>query len=114
MSLLSKLANPGQDIWYSPGFRSVLEDHMTYLRNHPDSTVQPIEPNAVIKYRFDLFSLFALYGIEYKYHWLVMRVNHFNNPQDDISELQSFMVPNPTVVMQILAHHTSRSRTRGK
>lgn len=114
MSILSKFTAPGQDIWYDPNFKAVLEDHMTYLREHPNTTVQVLEPNSVIKYRFDLYSLFRAYGIEQQYHWVIMRMNRFNTLTDDISQLDSFIVPDFNVVVQILSHYNSRSRTRGK
>lgn len=114
MSILTKFAAPGQDIWYDPDFKAVLEDHMTYLRNHPNTTIQVLEPNSVIKYRFDLYSLFRHYGIEQHFHWLVMRMNGFNSPIDDISHLESFLVPDTNILVQILSHYMSRNKVRGK
>ncbi len=113
MSINAKYINAGQDVWYDPSFKAVLEDHMTYLRTHKDTRVQLLEPNSVIKYRFDLYSLFLVYGIEPKYHWTIMRVNKLNSPIDDISDLEYILVPSATEINRILSHYNSRNRKRG-
>lgn len=114
MSILSKFANPGQDIWYDPIFKAVLEDHLSYLKDHPNTQVQILEPNSVIKYRFDLYSLFRFYGIDQQYHWLVMRLNNFETPIDDFSGLEFIYIPDFSVVSQILMQFMSRNKRRGK
>lgn len=114
MSIINKFSNPGDAQWYTDAFRNVLEDHLTYLRNSPETTVQIVEPIYLIKYRFDLFSLFRFYGLRDYMHWVTMRVNDLNSPTDDISQLLTYLVPSETILSQILQHYNSRNRTRGK
>lgn len=113
MNINSKIINTGQDIWFDPTFKSVLEDHMSYLRNHPNTQVKLLEPNLVIKYRFDLYSLLNECNIEPKYHWLLMRMNKINSPIDDFRLLEFIIIPDLTIVTRILSHFNSRNRKRG-
>jgi len=113
MSLGNKMINIGDSTWYSPDFRTVLEDHMTYLRNHPDTQVQVVDASALIKYRFDMFSLFFFYRAEAYTHWVIMRMNEYNSPTEDFSNMGSYIYPSTKILGQILQHYRSQMRPRG-
>ena len=114
MPITNKFSPAGDPVWYTDEFRNVLEDHLTYLRHHKSTQLQSVEANLVIKYRFDMFSLFRYYRINDYLHWITMRMNGYKSPTDDFSEMTSFIVPNETTANQILQHYNSRNRKRGK
>lgn len=111
-ALNAKMTPPGLDVWYDDQFRQVLEDHMTFLRNHPDNTYKSVEPMETIRYRFDLFGLFRAKGIEEYVHWVVMRMNGLSTSTDVTEKLVGFIVPSNTVVGQILQHYQTRNTRR--
>lgn len=112
-TIAPKFNKPPNHIWFTDEFRNVLEDHLIFLRNKK-STVINLEPMVKIKYRFDFFSLLKNHNIENYSHWIVMRMNGLNSPTDDFSELESLVIPDTTVLNQVLQHYVSRKRARGK
>lgn len=114
MPITNKFSPAGDPVWYTDAFRNVLEDHLTYLRNNKTTQLQQVEPNLVIKFQFDMFSLFRFYRLQDYLHWITMRMNGYLSPIDNFSEMTSFIVPDETTINQILQHYNSRNRKRGK
>lgn len=77
---------PGPSIYYDDGFRNTLEDHMTYLRTHPDNQTLEVTPIQAHRYEFDLIGLLNELVVPMHMHWVVARVNNFDSftkvPQD--------------------------------
>lgn len=98
--------------YYDPSFRQVLEDHLSYLRNHPTTVMVNVEPARAYKFEFDLFSLLGVYTIPVHFHWLTMRMNKMVMPSEATKELRSLLVPDFAVVERIRqAHVTTRNIT---
>jgi hypothetical protein len=91
----------GPDSYYTDQFRSVMEDHMTYLRNHPNTAIQAVLPNEADQWKGDFFGLLSAKNIPAKLHWIVMRMNNYTSPLKPDENLIAFMIPDPTVVEQI-------------
>lgn len=95
--------------YYDPAFRQVLEDHLTYLREHPSTTILTIEPARAYKYEADLFSLLSAYSVPVHYHSLIMRMNKMVVPTEATKDLRSLLVPEFSIVERIRqAHVTTR------
>lgn len=105
MAITALLADAGTAIDYDQGFRAVLEDHMTYLRKHPKTTMIMIQPGDAYKYEFDLFGLLTLYGVKRSMQWVTMRMNDYTTPMQATVELESLIVPSETVINQIRQTH---------
>lgn len=110
MALIDLLIDAGSDIYYDPVFRNVLEDHMTYLREHPQTTIMPISPNDAYVYRQDLFGVLLKNNVQPQYHWLVMRMNKYTAPHQFSEDVISLMVPNANVIAQIRSSHMATPR----
>jgi hypothetical protein len=110
MILDTKAIPTGPDIFYDSSFRSVLEDHLMYLKKHPETTLLSVDSHIAYKFEFDLFSLFNYYNIQPHYHWLVMRMNNFTSPTDGRIDLETLLIPNITVVEHMRQSHASTRR----
>jgi hypothetical protein len=105
MAIESLLAETGPSIDYDQGFRAVLEDHMTYLRNHPSTTAINVQPGEAYKYEADLFGLLTFLRIPRNLHYPTMRVNGYSSPLQAKSDIQILMIPSETVIGQIRQTH---------
>jgi len=103
--------DPGPSIHYSLEFRSVLEDHMTYLRSHQDTTLLTLEPNEAAKWRSDLFGILTTKQVPAKYHWVIMRANSMLSPTDFNEETTTLIIPSYSEVDKIQRIHQTRSKT---
>jgi hypothetical protein len=109
MKIDSLMVSPGASIYYDADFRNVLEDHMTYLRQHSSTAQIDVEATKAIKYQFDLFGLLREYRVPEQLHWLTMRMNNMTSPTDATADISSLLVPDHTEVGRIAqAHQTTR------
>lgn len=109
--LIDRLATQdGNQIYYDPTFRTILEDHLTFIRNSNEITTINIEPAMAYKYEGDLFGLLFNYGITFEQHWIIMRLNGFTNPNQNKSTLLSLITPSRAIVERIRAVYMTRNR----
>lgn len=115
MSLMKKA---GDAVYYDPAYRRVLESHLPILRDPGFSTVEIIEADEVHQYEGDLFGLLHRRGIPAHEHWIVMRVNGFENPNQFGREMhhayrtqRPFQLrrPDGQVLEQILKRHLTKN-----
>lgn len=108
---ISRLSvNEGASVYYSDEFRTHLEDHITYLKNSNEISILNIEPAMAYKYEGDLFGLLYHYNIVFEYHWIVMRVNNFTNPNQNKATLTSLYVPNRSIIERIKNVYMTKNR----
>jgi hypothetical protein len=100
----------GASIFYDNAFRSVLEDHMTFLRNHPQTRTLPVDAGKAHKFEFDIFGLLADYGVATHLHWLVMRMNNLTDMTRFNMSYESLLIPDELVVSQIQQSHMTTRR----
>lgn len=108
---IDNLATPsGPDIYYDTAFMSVLEDHMTYLRNNASTNILSIDPMNAYKYEFDLFGLLLLHNVPKHLHWVTMRVNNYSSPNDFDRTRLTLLVPDGNIVKYIRQSHLTTRR----
>lgn len=105
MNIDSLLADHGSNIYYDPSFRNVLEDHMTFLRTHPQTTKLVVESIYAYKYVGDLSGLLKHYNIEIYLHWTIMRMNNFTSFGDTKDDIFELLIPNSDVIERIRQSH---------
>lgn len=105
MTIEKLLAEAGPVIDYDDGFRAVLEDHMTYLRNSSSTTPIMVKPGEAYKYEADLFGLLSHLNIPQNLHWVTMRVNDMTSPTHAKADIQTLLIPSETVIGQIRQTH---------
>jgi hypothetical protein len=100
MALTDLMVDAGEDKFYDPAFRNVLEDHMTYLREQY-STLVIINPDEAYQWRGDFFGLLDGRGYARKYHWIILRLNQYSSPVQFTEDTLAILVPNFTTIDQI-------------
>lgn len=83
-------------------FRKVLEDHMTYLRNDPDTKRQDIPPGYAYRFEGNFYGLLTAYNVEFQLHWVVLRMNDMTHESQATRDLRFFIHPDPQKVAAIL------------
>lgn len=110
MTVENFVINMGPDVYYSDKFRDVLEDHMTYLRTHPETGMTVITPGEANQWQGDFFGLLQDKGRPAHLHWLIMRMNGYTSPLQFTSDMIAFIEPNPAVVDRIRQASASAAR----
>lgn len=91
----------GPDVYYSDRFRVVLEDHMTYLRNHPQTYYKEVNSKQAYKFEGDFFGLLSELNLPVEFYWLIMRMNKLTSPVYTESTITSIIVPSNDVIERI-------------
>lgn len=100
----------GPAIYYDDKFRAVLEDHLTYLRNHPKTTTVTVSPVDAFKYEGDYYGLLTTLNIPYHFHWLIMRLNGHRSPFSGNEKETQVIVPAESVIEQIRQSHNAKRK----
>ena len=108
-TLTDFLIDSGDLIYYDTGFRQVLEDHLYYLRSHPQTTIEQLDQFQAYKYSSNLNGLLQFMRVPYKYHWLICRLNGYNNPSEFTMDHLTLVFPNFDVVERIRASYMTKN-----
>ena len=100
MQLTSKARGAGLTIYYNPKFRKVLEDHLTLLRNHPDTSKITISYADMDKYKWNL-SAYLVTLCEPHMVWLTMRLNGYKRDEDYDGTNDTLLIPSTNAVEDI-------------
>lgn len=92
----------GPDVFYTPEAIIVIEDHLTYLRTHSETTRITLEPHTCYKYHGDLSGLLSFAKIQPYLHYVVMRMNFMSSPTDYDSTTNELLTPADNVVNKII------------
>lgn len=108
---INKLAiSTDKKLFYDQTFRRHLEAYMEWFRQHPETTVIPVDPHDAYKYEGDLYGLLSVNGIPIEYHWLVMRVNDIFRAGDVSESLTILKIPEFGVVNRILQLYKTQNK----
>jgi hypothetical protein len=102
----------GDNIYYDIGFRSVLEDHIAFLKQNPQTRIIAITANNAYKYVGDYFGLLNETNITPSLHWLVMRMNDFTSPTENKDDIRSILVPDIALVERIKGVYLTQNQIR--
>lgn len=105
MDIHNLMSKSGPEVFYNGDFQRVLETHMRYLREHPDTNILSLDPHDTYKYEGDLNGLLRKQGIPSHHHWLVMRLNGFTSVTQIDGETTSLLYPSPDVVNEIRSRY---------
>lgn len=97
----------GPAIFYTTAFRKVLEDHIPYLKEHPQTTTITVPKADLEQFKHNL-SGFLSRNIAPQLVWIVMRINgYLHNSQFDGSE-DILTVPSAAAIEEIRRLYTTR------
>lgn len=90
----------GPDVYYNSSFRDVLEQHLTFLREHEGARTIEVSTREMEKFKQDLYNFLSLKGVDGYLHWITMRVNGWLSPIE-FEGKDSILVPSKHAVNRI-------------
>lgn len=96
--------------YYDPEFHAVIEAHVSYLYNHPETVISTISPMDLYVYEFDFYGLLTSMGVPPEQHFATLRMNKLNSPQDDFSKMEFIRIPDKGVLSKILQRWKTKKR----
>jgi len=89
-----------ETFYFEKDFLNVLESHLTHLRSG-NIQVKTIENHLLDKYQGDFYGLLDELNIPKQHHYVVMRVNGFDNSDNYRSTMTAIIIPDLTEVESI-------------
>lgn len=87
-SVTTQARKAGDTVYYDPRFRTVIETHLPLLRTHPNTQRQAITPDVIHQFEGDFYGLLIQNGIPMHLHWIYLRVNYMNSPNQFGAQLR--------------------------
>lgn len=105
------MIDDGPSVDWDEDFRWVMEDHLTYLKNHSQTKVIPVDAGKAYQYEFDLHGyLYNVCGYPLYMHWIIMRCSGLKSITDFNSKVPFLIAPSADVVSQIRQTHLTTHR----
>ena len=95
--------------YYSDGFRNMLEDHYSWLKQQGSTRIMPIEGYLAVRYEFDFYGLMQNQNVPTELHYITMRLSGYTSPDQMSADLQSYVVPDPTVIRQLYSIYSAKT-----
>ncbi len=105
MALKDLMLPDGASIFYDPGFRVVLEDHMSYLRTNDQTNVLNVSVGDAHRYESDFYGYLRNNGVPANLFWVCLRMNKMSDPNEFGDKFQIVLVPDINVVERIRQSH---------
>ncbi len=103
---------PGDPVFYEEDFRTLIENHMLYIRTYQGTTTTGIPGSECVRFIGDFYGLLKNRGYAPEKHYLMMRVNGFNSSSDfgmdeerfRINEQTNFqlVIPNESIIQNFV------------
>lgn len=87
-AIASQAKDPGDSVYYDPRFRTVIETHLSILRQAPSTQQQPITADMIHRHEGDFYGLLMELGISLQFHWIYLRVNGLESPNQFGAQLR--------------------------
>lgn len=92
----------GNTYMYTKGFRNLIENHLTYLRNNFNSIVQ-LDPKKEQIFTGDFYNLLHYtQNVEQDLYWVIMRINGLNSPLEYSGNLGTLILPYRNIIEDLL------------
>ena len=101
MSIEKYFLEDGADVYYEDSFRQAIEDHLTYIREHPTTERYTLLPKDVDRFTGNLFGYLVDIKKPTYMHWIIMRVSGLTDPTDFGINNTLLLVPNIKVIDDI-------------
>lgn len=102
----------GAEVYYSDSFRAVIEDHMTFLRTHPQTYRKSVTSAQAYKFEGDFFGLLQEINEPSQFHWIILRMNKLTSPVYSTDDITSILVPSGDVVERLRSVYMNINKIR--
>jgi hypothetical protein len=106
------MKNSPRDDFNTPAFRNMIEDHLTWLINHPMTQSTPVTAHQVDVYDFDWIGLLNALRIIPDLHWITIRMNGGNSYTDVPQDLRKVLVPDITTIQNLTMLDNSKKKIK--
>ena len=111
MTVLKKARGFQNNLFYTTGFRKVLEDHLPYLRNHPSTGRKQLTLAEADRYKWNLSAYLATV-VSPDLVWVTMRLNGFLNDLEYDGSKMYMLIPGNAVIDDLVQRYLEKlSRT---
>lgn len=106
MSIVSRFdMSSGRAEFYTDQFRTVLETHMVWLKQHTSTINITIDPHIAYKYENDFNGLMNYYSVPRDLQWLNMRVNGMFSPLEFKRDMVTIRLVDQEIVSQLYSRY---------
>lgn len=109
-SIESLSSTPSADVFDTPDFRRLIEDHLTWLINHPSNISKQVTAHLVDVYDFDWVGLLTELRISTDLHFVVIRMNGGISLSDVPKDLRAVIVPDLAVIQNLVTLMSSTKK----
>lgn len=110
MAIEDLLLTTASSAYYSPEFRDVIEAHIGYLYDHPQTTINTVDAMDLYVYDFDFYGMLIKMGVPPELHFATLRMARLTSPQDNFGHLELIRIPDKGVLQKILQRWQAKSR----
>jgi len=97
------------DVGMTEDFKTVIEDHLNYLKNLNDTQVYILEQALVYRYEYDFYKILTAIKVDKRLHWVTLRMNGRINPFEKCSNLSTILIPSFSSVSELLNTHRTKT-----
>jgi len=98
------------DVGMTEAFKTVIEDHLNYLKNLEDTQILTLNQALVYRYEYDFYKILTAINIDKQLHWVTLRMNGRINPFESCSNLNTVLVPSLSSVLGLLNIHRTKTK----
>lgn len=95
---------------YSEEFRNVIEAHVLYLKEHSETTELALSDYLEYVKRYDFDGLLQAMNVPPICYFAVLRMNNLVSQIQDLSNLDSILVPSEAEIMRLLQNELTKTR----
>lgn len=95
---------------YTEEFRSVIEAHVLYLTQHSETREYALTDHLEYIKQYDFDGLLFALNIPAICYFATLRMNNLDSQNQDLSKLETIMVPSEQEIMRILQNEITKTR----
>lgn len=111
-SLEKLISTINSDVYDSLAFKSLIEDHLTWLIAHPSTTTIPVTANQIEVYDFDWLGLLTALNLPSELFHTIIRMNGGMSLTDVPPYLRSLKVPSGDILRNFISLISSTKKVK--
>ena len=101
LAITQFITRTGHKSFYGEKWRTLIEDHIDYLKEHPDTTILEVSPMAAYQYKHNFFGVLTDHAIPEQFHWAIMRINGFYSSDEFTEDVRNLYIPASEVLSKL-------------
>lgn len=104
----------GPSLYYEEGFRNLIESHLTFLREHPQTSPLTQKPHSGYKYENDFYGYLQDHNVPSHLHWIILRINGMTSPMEFGGEEEFIWIPDNAIIQQLATTYASQRKQKNR